>query len=415
LFVWVGPKSTAPAPAPAASGPVEAAPKSEPKYVEDPVDPDLKKKYRCTIQAILRKRTFGAGDQALFDEFYQGWALSRWTVVKTIAKDADYRRELHRDLQTASSGPVHDHLNTLTLEYMNKLIADGYHPAVKANAMLMIGELNAVEQGPTTPPSPLPAALEALVAAVGNAKLSEDLRAAAMVGIRRYAALRIEDEEARRSVTSAMLKLVAAVDPPGESAAGPVTAGREWICRQAIDTLADLGSVGQNNAVYGALLTTVADPKLSIFTRSTAAGSLGRLNYTGATGINAVDAAAALGQFVIDACKEELRRAKQLGLEKELAERRETTILDLLRRWTKQHLVAAWMALTGGGVPDDPHKGIGPLATEGDQRAFVDALRTAIEAKIGFFDDQKRVYEDLTPQVEELQKTLETWLQKKPK
>ena len=80
-----------------------------------------------------------------------------------------------------------------------------------------------------------------------------------------------------------MLKLVAAVDPPGKSAAGPVTASREWICRRAIDTLADLGSVGQNNAVFNAMLKTVADAKLSIFTRSTAAESLGRLNYTGTT------------------------------------------------------------------------------------------------------------------------------------
>ena len=117
--------------------------------------------------------------------------------MKTIAKDADYRRELHSDLQMAGIGPVYDHLNTLTLEYMKKLIAGRYHPAVQANAMLMIGELNAVEQGPTTLPSPLPAALEVLVAAVGNAKLPEDIRAVAMVGIRRHAALRIEDEEAR--------------------------------------------------------------------------------------------------------------------------------------------------------------------------------------------------------------------------
>lgn len=404
----IKPKAATPA-APLAAAPApaaEAVARPQSKFDVDPVDNSNEmKKRRLWINAELRKTAFGPGEQAEFDKFYQEHELPKWTDPKTVIQLGGFRKNLHNDLQTARSGPIHDHLNALALEYMSKLIAGNYHPAVQANAMMMIGELNQVEQTPTALPVPLPAASSALLAAVGNVKLSDGVRAAAIDGIRHHAVLGIEDEEGKRSVTAAMLKIVAAVDPPGESAAGEGATGREWICRRAMDTLACLAAVGQNNVVFEAMLKTLADAKLSISTRSTAAESLGRLNYTGATGINAADVVAKLGQFLIDACKEEVRQANA-----------NAEVLDVLRRWTKQHLVAAKLALTGPEEKEaaQTRKGISPLLKE-DERAFGDELRKLIEAKITFLDNPNFVNEELTPQVEELQKALEGWLQKKPK
>ena len=69
---------------------------------------------------------------------------------------------------------------------MKQLAAGPYHPAVQVNAMLMIGELNSVEQ----PPTPLPEALDAMIAAVQDTKLSDAVRVAALVGIERHVAPR---------------------------------------------------------------------------------------------------------------------------------------------------------------------------------------------------------------------------------
>ena len=184
---------------------------------------------------------------------------------------------------------------------MQKLAAGKYHPAVRVNAMLMIGELNRVEQ----PPTPLPEALAVMIAAVQSSKLSDAVRATAMVGIKRHVAAGIADEDVRKTLTAALLKVAADGLPTGTA-----RDGREWILRQAIDILGRLGSVGENNAVFTLLSKTLSDSKLPLKTRTAAADALGRLSYSGATGINPADVAAMLGQLAIDACTEELRQAK---------------------------------------------------------------------------------------------------------
>jgi hypothetical protein len=389
------PKAAPATPAPAESA--EAAPKSEPKFAQDLVDEALKKN-RSPVVAALRQPTLTGAAQTMVDDYYRKYALPRWTLEKYASKIADWRKELRGEFMIAK-GQGHEFLTALTLEYMNKLIAGNYPLPTKINAILAIGELNADEQ--LSAPVPLPAALPVLIAVADDAKLSDGLRNEAIVGIHRHATAGIEDEAMRRSVTDAMLRLVAAVDPPANAPAMPVDEGRQWLCRRAIDVLGRLGSVGQNNAVFNAVFKTLDDRKLSLYARSTAAEALGRLNYTGANGINALDAVESVGKFVVDVCKEELR----------LAETYPDTDVLLFRRYMKQHLMAASAALDGA---DAAHKGISPLVKDPEQRKFCDGLQSALKTKIEWIDEPKTIDDDVTPQVEELQKTLDPWLQKKP-
>jgi hypothetical protein len=386
-------------PEPAKATPV--TPPTEPKYDEDPVNESRAFKQTVGAKALsllAPAGKFGAGDQAAFDQFYNEYQLSRWSQVKNITKLPDFRKSLRNDLQKAKSGEVHDHLNTLALEYLKKLATGNYHPVVQVNAVLMIGDLNKEELGVGTPPKPLPAAFDVLLADVQNAKLTEAVRAAAMVGIQRHVVLGISDEETKRPLTAAMLKLVAAADP---SDGAPTTPGRDWICAQAVETLGYLGAVGQNNAVFNAMFKTLADNKLSISTRSIAARSLGRLNYSGVTGINSVEVAAALGQFLVDACNDVSQLAKT------------TSKPALLRNWIRQPLRDASAALIG---PEDAagKGGVKPLAPEGSLRTYLDKLQEKIETLAGFLDDPKHEKDDLLPQVDGLRKALEAWLKEKP-
>ena len=173
---------------------------------------------------------FAPGQQQSFDDYYQKYSLARWTEVKNITNLPAWRKTLRNShLGKRSAAPeVHDHLNALVLDFMSKLAAGPYHPAVQVNAMLMIGELNSVEQ----PPTPLPEALDVMIAAVQDTKLSDAVRVAAMVGIQRHVAAGIADAEVRRTLTAALLKLAAADLP-----AGADRAGREWIRCQSIETL----------------------------------------------------------------------------------------------------------------------------------------------------------------------------------
>jgi len=363
-------------------------------FVVLPVNTNLKKQSNDINSMLMEGRFANPAQQTLFDQFYQDFSLPRWTTPEGMTNIPQFRHDLGNQLRKHRAGAppaVHDHLNTLLLEFMQKLVAGHFHPAVQVNAMLLIGDLNRVEQ----PPTPMPEALEVLIAAVQNNKFSDAVRTIAMVGIARHVAVPggIADEEARKTLTAAMLH-VAADDLPAGSARG----GREWILGQALDILGRLGAVGENNAVFTLLTKTLADDKLSLYTRTRAAEALGRLNYAGASGINPVATAALLGQFAIDACREELQRAKK-------------TSDPVSNRLVKQRLGAVLLALGGG--EDANRKGIMPLASEPNQQAFLDELQKSITPLTDLLDDKKHAEDDLATPVGELQTKLEAWLKKK--
>ncbi len=377
-----------------------AASPSDQNFDELPLTEEQEKAFRkqeSDIHAILRAGKFADQQEAQkVDDYYTTYFLARWTLLKNLPHLHEFRnKDLRNQLKAAKSGEVHDHLNALVLDFMKKLAAGNYHPAVRVNAILAIGELNSTEPTPGVAGVPLPQALEVLVAAVGSSKLPDAVRAAAMVGILRHAVPEagIRDADARQSLTVAMLRLVAE-DPPAGSAAP----GRAWIHAQAVEVLGLLGSVGASNAVFDAMLKTVSETKLPFCARKIAAESLGQLSYSGAAGIDPTEAAATLGQFAIQTCEEELRAAKDSGN-------------PVLRRRVKQRLDAVLTAL--GGTGEGGRKGILSLAPE-PQRPWIDELQKDLKDTSDLLDDKRHESENMKPRVEELRKKLEAWLQKKP-
>lgn len=374
----------------------EPAAEPEKKYKELPVD-DLRQK-ASTISGMLMAGKF-EGDQQkqAFNDYYQKYFLARWTQARNIGNLPGYRKELrvsHFGKKSANA-VVHDYLNSLVLDFMKELVTGPYHPAVQVNAMLMIGELNSVEQ-PT--PSPYPEAMTTMIGVIEDEKLPDAIRAAAMVGIQRHvvvgAAAGYPPADVRKTLTTDMLKLAAAKLPDG-----PAAPGREWILGQALEVLGALGSAGENGAVAKQMLKVVADSNLTFSTRTIAAESLGSLSYAG-VGINSVEATAALGQFAIDACTEELRLVKEHEY-------------PVSRRRMKQRLGAVLKALKGTG--EENQKGIASLAENGAPATFVGDLQKAIEGMIKVFDDPNREGDDLEEPVANFKDKLDTWLQQKPK
>ena len=398
------PDHTAPKPPhPEPADPEEPGPTQE--YKELPVDDskDGPKKNVSKVAPILTAGKFGDGEKEMFDEYYQNYFLPRWSLVKNIGTLPKERKDLRNQLARRSVGGsavVHDRLNELVLDSMKTLVVGDFHPAVRINAMLMIGDLNRVESVGSEKAVPLPEAFKILLAAVENPKLSDALRAEAMVGILRHANASIQDDDVQ-PLTAAMLRLATADLPTGPSASGCA-----WIRAQAIETLGALGSVGNNNAVFDAMLKTVADDKLPFFTRSAAADSLGQLNYSSATGIRPVETATTLGQYAIDVCDEELRLVKK-------------PVTLVWRRQVLQRLAAILSALSGAkdasGAEDANHKGIASLAKDPNQQAYVGELRQTIDEVCKSLDDKDQDDKSMKAVVLELQKKLKACLEKKPK
>ena len=326
-------------------------------------------------------------------------------MQQDVTELVNYRKGLSSHFRTAIPGETHDHLAHLALDFLKKLVGGDYHPAVKINAMLAIGELNSVEQSGHDAAVPLPEALNVLIAGVESKKLSEGLRTAAMVGVLRHASAGISGGEARKKVNDVMLPLATADVP-----AGSALSARAWMVAQAAETLGALGSVGENNDVFAALLKIVVNAKLPLLLRCAAADALGRLDYSSAGGINPLETATALGQLAINVCKDGL------------AAKMDTTRVPFRRRMVHR-LDAVLMALSG--MDEKTHQGIESLAKEQPQKTFVDGLQKAVKDAVNTLDHKtdSRVdllrepdakLDDMKDTVTTLQKTLESLLQKKP-
>jgi hypothetical protein len=377
----------------------------EPTYQEQTVDKDAKGN-QSIASGALTKGKFEGNDKDKFDKYYKSYFLPLWSQSKSVGNLPKLRKQLRSELAKKSLGgsEVHDRLNEIVLESMKELVAGDFHPAVRVNAMLMIGDLN---QSGGDNPVPLPEALTFLVAsAADGSKLPDSLRTVAMVGVLRHARAKIQDDEVRKSLTLAMLRVTSADLPTG-----PAALGRAWIRMQAIETLGALKSVGDDNAVLRELLKNVTDGSLPFFVRSAAANALGELDYSSANGINAVETTVTLGQHALDLCDDELRLAKKAADDWQSARKpgedpqlvkKPATFISRRRVLERLHAVVAVL------------KAIAPLAREKDQPP-VNELQETISKARGTLESRTDEDKELKSDVVDLQKKLKDWLQKRGK
>jgi hypothetical protein len=266
------------------------------------IEPDKTlRRFEPSLNPLSLKGKFDAGEEDGMVEYYEHFLFPTWTDPRS-ASLPELRKKLRLQLILAGRAPsqdVHDRLNAVTLEYMNAKLANDsdIHPAVRVNAMLMIGELNAVESPPAHVPQPLPEALPVLLKNINDPKQLDEVKAAAMVGVMRHATLGISDPDHQKQVVASMLKVLKTPVTPGQAADG-----QAWIQGQAAHVLGRLGTAGEGGAVATALAAVAGDTKAPSKARCSAAEALGQLNYSGGGG-DAGSLLSALGQLALDDVK----------------------------------------------------------------------------------------------------------------
>ncbi len=335
-----------------------------PSFRELPIDTNAKT-LKTQASRLLRSEQLGQNEQTILDQYYRGCVLARWSLVAEVAQLARYRSELQRRVLEYSDGyPAHDYLVNLVLTQMREFAKGNFHPFLRHNAMLVIGELNAVEVKPRVSPTPLPEALKDLLEAVADPQQLETVKIAALTGVARHTRLGgIRAPADRTAVTGAMLSVLGA---PAAAANGS-SVGLSWMRGQAAEVLGLLGAVGNNGAVATAVAGVVADSELSLMSsRCLAAEALGKLDYQGATGLNAAQLARALGQLAVDIYKAEAEASAASS------------------RRLRGRLVAVSTGLNGS---DAQHKGVAALATAGQQ--FVATLRRSLASMLDHAADDQ--------------------------
>jgi hypothetical protein len=199
----------------------------------------------------------------------------------------------------ATNTVVRQHLNDITLKKMDEIASGNFHPYCRANAMIMIADLNEAE-----PDRPYKPAAPVLLKAVTAPTSVDAVRVEALRGLVRQARAGITGD-LRGQVLNAMLALQAQRTPPE----GRSQDGHDWISRRAIDVLEAMGDPGPNAAVLNGLMKTVEDQSASLAVRTTAAHALASINYAPPQNFNAAKWIEALGRLAIDCYKGELANA----------------------------------------------------------------------------------------------------------
>lgn len=244
---------------------------------------------RTRVLAILREGQLPREDQALWDGYWL-YRVAEFTWKESLPNLPKLRDTLKKqELMTSGSAPtpqLHTALVALLRERFFGLASrPEYHPTVRLNAMLVVGDLNETEpnvqgQGAV----PLPRALQDLFRAVNNGDDDElqqpdYIRVAAMVGLLRHAQLNVADQ-ARGPIMQLMLQLIA---PQAAENATP-TDSEIWLCRQAIRVVAALAlkyTEVNSPDLELALRPVLNNPAADLQTRCLAARALGYLEATG--------------------------------------------------------------------------------------------------------------------------------------
>jgi len=362
-------------------------------YRELKVDYEQKKSISW-VKQVLRDGVFKSEEEGpKFEAFFKTYYLALWTQNENLSTLPVLRGNLYKEMLRPYKGnDVYKHLrDKVILPFMANLakpypLGNEFHPAVRVNAMLMIAELNDKEPASITDlPTPLPAAVPALLAAIEEPQQIDAVKVAAMVGILRHARIRaVEDKDVRKRLLSEMFKLVKMTDPP----AGRTLEGHAWMRSQAAEILGEFGDAGAKGAVPNALAAVVADSKTPFITRCAAARALGKLNYP-ASGVSPTPWAIALCQLAVDACKAEPPSSSSY------------------RQRLKDRASAALTALTG---TDDQHKGIAPLMSDAAQKQLVSEMEPALQNMLDLAQnrslDDKAVARKLVEPRDKLQELL---------
>ena len=392
-----------PAPGPAAPAPAEAAqpsepkPPAKPKYLEGSasVDKSYEKtwnKVRSEVTKILASGKFDAGQQQLLENYYRRWVLPRMTIEENYAQLPKLRNDLAIELRRASSGPPLTTAVTLILETMTKVAKANFHPAVRYNAMLLIGDLNERESANPTiqPPVPLAAALPVMLEALTDPKQIDVVKIGALVKLERHVRLGIADSQwVTQQLIPALVALAETETPP----AGRTPDGHAWMRCKAVELLGLLRTVGPENRVLKTLVRLVGDRKASLLARLAAARALGNLDFTGATG-SPSEAGTALGQLALNACGAEMDATDQL-----ITSRR--NLMESL-----------YSVLIGLGT--DEQRGVRGWGREPPHKDFLDKLNERIRALLAPFDTKDIEDEELFKEVSAGVTALATFLQNAP-
>jgi hypothetical protein len=286
------------------------------QYQADPVDENAGK-LKLTAEQCVKNPTRLLQDRPQFVEFFDKYYFPAMTRFETndLAQLGRMREDLFgRFLWATTDESLQHELTQMAFKKMQPVERSAkYHPAVRYNAVLILGMLDQTYAAPGRPPVPLKEANAELTMIVDFAaqgkRVPPFLVVGALVGLERHAQYHDAlDRATLEAMTAAVLKL-ATKDEPLPEIEPKVS---DWIRIQAATVLANAGSPGAEGEVAAALAKLIAGqttPKMALDARTQVAALLQKIKFDGGN-FDGKALADALLQLSLEVGNDEAKEAK---------------------------------------------------------------------------------------------------------
>ncbi len=280
-------------------------------------DREASRLYPAVNQALRNTAGFGADKEAVVDYLTKNY-LPKMTSYKPedLAELAKSREKLFKNfIAMASNANSRQELTDLAFKFARFAVRGNMHPAVRYNAVLMLGDLDQQLATGTTPPVPLPAATGELLELVEQPEFNgvpvpESVKLGALIGLERHTRYGI-DPQLKDRLTKSMLEVLKNRESP-EDVDKEV---HDWVLTLAATVLANQYAKEPSQEVQDALTSLIADDKLGLDDRCMVAALLNKLTYAQGGGVDAAATVPVLGQLSLDVVSEGAKLARKFQKE----------------------------------------------------------------------------------------------------
>lgn len=293
---------------------VAAAPYAQAQFKAMPIDESAGSLGMTRARSYARNPTGDAERSKAFGLFIKDYYLPLMTQydAASLGELAKRRSDFVRSFLRNADPTVAQGVTKLTYPIMKQVVEARCHPAVRYNAMLLLGDLDAEYATRTTDPKPLSDANTYLAKyvtdGINDAGTPAPLIVGALVGLERHAKSIAGLPPANRAATATALLAVLEKDEFPQDIQASVA---QWLNVIAARGLAGIGQLGDGNKVHLAMMQAIGDEDARLNTRVRIAEQLEAYKpaYESATGVDERKTVETLLQLATDIAADEKERA----------------------------------------------------------------------------------------------------------
>jgi len=320
--------------------------------IEPKISTRQAKAMRGPVGKALRDPAAFEANKKTLDDYFSNYYFPNMTLESQLGELSKNRENLFKQYLRVARVPAAQKLLTdKTLFFMRGISRGKFHPAVRYNAVLILGMLDEkVANGIGVKPVPLPAGAKELLELLEqdefkSVKVPASIKLAALIGLQRHVRFGIDPQYADR-LTKASLALIAQEEPPADLA--PEI--HHWIKCQAAKVLSRQFAAGPNAEVQAAFTGMIADPHMSLEDRCCVADLMKLMEYDAVAGLDVTATLGAMGDLLKAVASDESEKAdhiQQASLEDFPV--RGNAFGDQSLSYQRRRLIARLHAISEGG------------------------------------------------------------------